>query len=264
MLSCRTSLLCIPGGCHPPFFLHPADLLLLYPPYIFHFCRIIAATIFPSVHFTAIRLPFSLCIFVASLRQPHPPFLRLLIRGDVFSVETVASAWGSGREGALGAPVSEENTSAIGSRASKQHTSLKTSAASLPLCIFVAYLRQPCSAPSHTRRPFIISSFHHSIIPSRPPSLTPALSYVLRQKHSFADGERKSMSGGHHVFCGAAYDTITNTSAIVFRASKQQKASEPQNSNPLVPIPAYPCLKRPILANKFAYIKNFSYLCTRF
>ena len=155
MLSCRTSLLCIPGGCHPPFFLHPADLLLLYPPYIFHFCRIFAATIFPSVHFTAIRLPFSLCIFVAYLRQPcsapshtrlvvcapahpTPAFLRLLVRGDVFSVETVASAWGSGREGALAAPVSEENTSAIGFRASKhppsssepqnskKHPSLKT------------------------------------------------------------------------------------------------------------------------------------------
>ena len=127
--------------------------------------------------------PFTSFPFVALLRQPFSPpsilrqldcrslcaltttpaFLRLLARGDVFSVKTVASALGSGREGARGAPVFEENTSAKGSR-----------------------------------------------------------------------------------------------------ASKQQIASEPQNSTPLVPIPAYFCLKRPILANKFAYIKNFSYLCTRF
>ena len=33
---------------------------------------------------------------------------------------------------------------------------------------------------------------------------TSALENVLRQKHSFADGERKSMSTGQYVFCGAA------------------------------------------------------------
>ena len=35
-------------------------------------------------------------------------------------------------------------------------------------------------------------------------SLTPALAYVLWQKHSFAVGVRKSMSGGHHGFCRVA------------------------------------------------------------
>ena len=34
---------------------------------------------------------------------------------------------------------------------------------------------------------------------------TPALENVLRQKHSFADGERKSMSTGQYGFCGAAF-----------------------------------------------------------
>jgi hypothetical protein len=31
------------------------------------------------------------------------------------------------------------------------------------------------------------------------------LENVLRQKHSFADGERKSMSTGQYGFCGAAF-----------------------------------------------------------
>ena len=35
-------------------------------------------------------------------------------------------------------------------------------------------------------------------------SLTPALAYVLWQKHTFAVGVRKSMSGGHHGFCRVA------------------------------------------------------------
>ena len=35
-------------------------------------------------------------------------------------------------------------------------------------------------------------------------SFTPALAYVLWQKHSFAVGVRKSMSGGHHGFCRVA------------------------------------------------------------
>ena len=84
------------------------------------------------VHCACIECRHSLLYLHRSIRLPPPPcrmcsgsptpaFLRLLARGDVFSVETVASAWGSGREGAPAAPVSEENTSAKGSRASKHH-----------------------------------------------------------------------------------------------------------------------------------------------
>ena len=88
------------------------------------------------VHCACIECRHSLLHLHRSIRLQHPPcrmcsgsptpaFLRLLVRGDVFSVETVASAWGSGREGAPAAPVSEENTSAIGFRASKHHNYAK-------------------------------------------------------------------------------------------------------------------------------------------
>ncbi len=75
-----------------------------------HFCRIFAATTPAPSHSRLV---------VCAPAHPTPAFLRPLVRGDVFSVETVASAWGSGREGAPAAPVSEENTSAKGFRASK-------------------------------------------------------------------------------------------------------------------------------------------------
>ena len=63
----------------------------------------------------------------------------------MFSAKTMASAWGSGREGAPGAPVFEENTSAVGLRASK-HQSVETDhiyhSSSLQLYVFHVHVRR--------------------------------------------------------------------------------------------------------------------------
>ena len=66
------------------------------------------------------------------------------------------------------------------------------------LCLFIAYLH-----PLRFVYRILFAFFLHFSSPA------PALAYVFRQKRSFADGERKSTSGGHHVFCGIAYDIKT-------------------------------------------------------
>ena len=121
-------------------------------------------SIIPSFHHSIIS-SFHHSIIPASLTSA---FLRLLVRGDVFSVKTVASAWGSGREGARGAPVFEENTSAKGFRASKPspRARLKTPGLLLvnnPKKFYFSTQQQP-PLPPH---PFPYASHaKHKVLPS--------------------------------------------------------------------------------------------------
>ena len=180
----------------------------------------------------------------------HPPFcasltsafLRLLVRGDVFYLKTVASAWGSGREGALGAPVFEENTSAKGFRASKPYPRASTPAPASkpytsPLTPALLHLSSALPAPrcpSKQRGFFCLSSFPGGFDPppshirpfaflSLPPfctSLTSAFLRLLVRGDVFSLKTVASAWGSGREGARGAPVFEENTSAKGFRASK--------------------------------------------